>query len=93
MTEETLKKANYINQEIETLEAEVKELCFLSIVKEGRLRRLLERPKEKTYKKLYCIANIDSIESAIILREDEIKVLIGYKHEKIRSLREQLEGL
>ncbi|NHI48079.1 hypothetical protein FDE94_09385 [Clostridium botulinum] len=90
MTDQELIKANEIKEEIDTLEAEVFEM---SGRKQTSLRRFLKLPPKKTYKHLYCIDYVDTIGSRVVLREDEIIMLIQYKVEKIKKLKEELENL
>ncbi|HDK7314621.1 TPA: hypothetical protein PTV97_003782 [Clostridium botulinum] len=90
MTDQELIKANEIKEEIDTLEAEVSEM---SGRKQTTLRRFLKLPPKKTYKYLYCIDYVDTIGSRVVLREDEIIMLIQYKVEKIKKLKEELENL
>lgn len=104
MTQEQYIRAKGIQEDIQTLDAEINIMRDHIWQQERgkkdnrpynifRLSKLLEKPNKKTYKGLWCKENIDSIQSIIILEADEIQVLIQCKERKLEKLKEELKLL
>ena len=90
MTKEKLKRAKEIEEEVKTLEAEC---SILDQGKRWEISNLLKKPNKKTYKNLYCIRRIDSIDSAIFITPDETELLWNFKLNKIVKLKKELEEI
>jgi len=90
MDKESLDKANKIMNEIKTLEAEISELEFKH---KSVLQKLFKFPPQKTFKNLWCISEVDSIGSCVLLQKDEIDMLASYKRGKVYRLRNALNKL
>lgn len=98
MKYENIQRAAEIKDEIDTLEAEINEIE--KIGESGRRNRswlfskiLKEKPKLKTYKKFYCSAGIDYINSIVLINQREAQAVIKVKKQEIEELKELVKTL
>ncbi|MGM9543764.1 MAG: hypothetical protein ACI3T9_02145 [Romboutsia timonensis] len=94
MTHNDIEKANEIIVEIETLKAEVENMKrHVGWLTRVKLWLIYGIPRKKTYYNMYCTEHLDASGSSIILREDEIEMLVKYKEKKINKLEDQLKSI
>ncbi|MDF2537436.1 MAG: hypothetical protein K0S76_457 [Herbinix sp.] len=93
MNTKTLNRANEIKREIETYEAEISQLEYRKGCRYTGIRKLLSNPKKQTYKHLWSLEEVDSIRSTVLIRHDELDLMIGHRKLKVMDLKKELESL
>lgn len=96
MTNEQLIKANALQSEIRTLEAECNLLEPDWRTKQTRkrsIKQLLGKPTKKSHNGYYYVEVLTCIGEAIVIYPDEVDVLREYKQQKIAKLKEKLNNL
>ena len=93
MNVEVLNRANEIKRDIETYEAEILQLEYKKGCRVPTIRMLLGIPKEQTYKHLWSLEEVDSIRSTVLIRHDELDLMIGHRKLRITELKKELESL
>ena len=93
MNSETLNRANEIKRDIETYEAEISQLEYRKGCRVTEIRKLLGIPKKQTYKHLWSLEEVDSIRSTVLIRQDELDLMIGHRKLRVMELKKELENL
>lgn len=93
MNSETLNRANEIKRDIETYEAEISQLEYRKGCRATTIRKLLGVPKKQTYKNLWSLEEVDSIRSTVLIRRDELDLMIGHRRLMVMDLKKELENL
>ena len=93
MNNETLNRANEIKRDIETYEAEISQLEYRKGCRTTGIRKLLGIPKKQTYKHLWSLGDVDSIKSTVLIRQDELDLMIKHRQSRVIDLKKELESL
>lgn len=100
MTTEQLQKAKEIEEQLKTYKAEIKILENNCEIEEDKkrfprlsIKNFRKKPTEKTHKDFWCSRDLDSIGSTIFLSDDEVRMIVNLKKEKVKILEDELKKI